>query len=138
MIVVAVVALLVAIAIPNLLRARHNANESTAVEAMRAFSTALESFRAAQTPPTYPVVARSLSAANPTYLPASLTSATTPGTARQGYYFTYTFISADSYAVQAAPAAAGTTGSRRFYVDETGVIRANPAAPAGPTDPEIQ
>ena len=52
MIVVAIIALLAAIAIPNLLRARHNANESAAIGSMRTFSSALESFRAAQT--SYP------------------------------------------------------------------------------------
>ena len=51
MIVVAIIVLLAAIAIPNLLRARLSANEATAIAAMRTLSTAYESYRAAQSPP---------------------------------------------------------------------------------------
>ena len=54
MIVVAIIVLLAAIAIPNLLRARLSANEATAIAAMRTLSTAMESYRAAQSPPAYP------------------------------------------------------------------------------------
>ena len=48
MIVVAIIGLLAAIAIPNLLRARLNANESAAKGSLRTISTAMESYRAAQ------------------------------------------------------------------------------------------
>ncbi|MDP2980719.1 MAG: type II secretion system protein, partial [Candidatus Omnitrophota bacterium] len=50
MIFVAIISLLAAIAIPNLLRARHNANEAAGIAALRTISTACESFRSAQTP----------------------------------------------------------------------------------------
>src|SRR3989338_6697205 len=62
MIVVAIIALIAAIAIPNLLRARHNANQTVAVGNMKTLSTALESFRAAQTPKSYPDAAGGLGA----------------------------------------------------------------------------
>ena len=48
MIVVAIIGLLAAIAIPNLLRARLNANEGAMKTDLRAFSSGNESFRAAQ------------------------------------------------------------------------------------------
>lgn len=138
MIVVAIIALLAAIAIPNLLRARHNANETASIGAMRTLSTALESFRAAQTPPTYPVALATLSAAVPAYVSASLTGATGVATARQGYFYTYTRLNANQYNLQGTPATVGTTGTRRFHVDETGVIRASAAGAAGRASPEIQ
>ncbi|HDN86584.1 MAG TPA: type II secretion system protein, partial [Candidatus Omnitrophica bacterium] len=47
MIVVAIIALLAAIAIPNLLRARITANESAAQANLRTISTALENYAAA-------------------------------------------------------------------------------------------
>lgn len=138
MIVVAIIALLAAIAIPNLLRARHNANETAGIGAVRTLSTALESFRAAQTPPAYPLAMVNLSTAVPAYVAASLTAATTPGTARQGYFYAYVRTSTNTFTLQATPQTVGTTGTRRFFVNETGVIRANAAGPAGPGSPEIQ
>ena len=79
MIVVAIIALLAAIAIPNLLRARHNANETAAIGAMHSFVASMESYRAAQTPPSYPADLTDLSDADPPYSPASLTDGTNPG-----------------------------------------------------------
>ncbi|MFH1645894.1 MAG: type II secretion system protein, partial [Candidatus Omnitrophota bacterium] len=81
MIVVAIIALLAAIAIPNLLRARHNANESAAIAALRTISAASESFRAAQTPTTYPASLAALGAAVPPYIDNVLSAATAAGTA---------------------------------------------------------
>lgn len=138
MIVVAIIALLAAIAIPNLLRARHNANETAGIGAMRTLSTAMESFRAAQTPPTYPAALPTLSAAVPPYVSATLTAATGAATARQGYFFTYILLNANQYDLQGTPATVGTTGTRRFHVDETGVIRASAVGAAGRASPEIQ
>ena len=138
MIVVAIIALLAAIAIPNLLRARHNANETAAIGAMRTFSTAMESFRAAQTPPTYPANMAALAAANPPYVPGTLAAAVNAGTARQGYFYTYALTNANAYTLQGTPATVNTTGTRRFFVDQSGVIRANAAGAATVASPEVQ
>lgn len=148
MIVVAIIALLAAIAIPGLLRARHNANETSAIGAVRTLSTALESFRASGvnatgtamslTGPTYSANLRVLSTMQPPYAPASLTNAQAAGTARQGYFYTYLFVNANQYQLRASPAAVRTTGSRFFYVDETGILRHNLLAPATATSAEIQ
>jgi len=123
MIVVAIIALLAAIAIPNLLRARHNANESAAIGAMRTLSTAMESFRAAQTPPSYPADLATLSAATPPYIDSNLAGATATDASKQGYYYTYASVSANQYTLQADPATINVTGTRVFFVDESGVIR---------------
>lgn len=143
MIVVAIIALLAAIAIPNLLRARHNANETAAIGAMRTISTACESYRAAQTPPAYPpnlgVLGVTSPLTGPAYIPAALAGATFPGASRQGYWYSYVNNAfAGTYTLQGTPQTIGTTGTRRFYVDQTGVIRANPTGPAGPFSAEIQ
>jgi len=128
MIVVAIIALLAAIAIPNLLRARHNANETAAIGALRTISTACESFRAAQTPVSYPANLAALSGANPSYIDASISVAVNAATARQGYFFTFAFVNANQYTCTATPGVANVTGTRIFFVDETGVIRLNNAA----------
>ena len=123
MIVVAIIALLAAIAIPNLLRARHNANESASIGSTRTFSSALESYRAAQTPPSYPATIGLLSSASPPYVDSTLTGASSSGTAKQGYYYTYSQVNANQYTLTANPATANVTGTRVFFVDESGVIR---------------
>ncbi|MDP2911786.1 MAG: type II secretion system protein [Candidatus Omnitrophota bacterium] len=125
MIVVAIISLLAAIAIPNLLRARHNANEAAGIAALRTISTACESYRAAQTPPAYPVNLAALSTAVPAYIDSGLAGATAAGTAKQGYFFTYAQVNANQFTCLASPAASGTTGTRIFFVDESGVIRLN-------------
>ncbi len=127
MIVVAIIALLAAIAIPNLLRARHNANEAASISAMRSLSTAMESYRAAQTPPSYPTNLAALSNSTPPYIDTALAGATASGSAKQGYYYTYSRVNANQYTVTSSPAVSGTTGSRVFFVDESGVIRLDSA-----------
>ena len=124
MIVVAIIALLAAIAIPNLLRARHNANEAAAISALRTLSTAMESFRAAQTPAAYPANFAALSGATPPYIDGALAGATASGAAKQGYFYTYaTANGGQTYTVTGSPAVPSTTGTRVFFVDESGVLR---------------
>lgn len=150
MIVVAIIALIAAIAIPNLLRARHNANETAAIGNLKTLVDSLESFRANQAPTTYPgagVVSGAIAVTNlaglantvPPYIDAVLASGT-----RQGYTFTYTagpvrvvaingvnFNVYDTYTLVVNPVTPGTTGTRGFFVDQSGVIRVAPVAPAG-------
>jgi prepilin-type N-terminal cleavage/methylation domain-containing protein len=130
MIVVAIISLLAAIAIPNLLRARHNANEAAAIAASRTISTACESFRSAQTPTTYPANLAALSSATPPYIDATLAAATSAANPRQGYFYVYNRVNANQFTCTASPAVSGTTGTRVFFVDESGVIRLNNATGA--------
>ena len=118
MIVVAVLSLIAAMSIPNFLTARHSANESEAISSMRMISTACESFRAAQTPRSYPVNLAALSSALPPYLDSALA-----GGAKQGYSFVYALVNANQFTVMATPQTVNVTGTRVFFVDETGVIR---------------
>ena len=82
MIVVAIIALLAAIAIPNLLRARLTANESAAQATLRTISTALETYAAAHNG-AYPTDESNLTNVTPTaaaslrWLKAATTSAPT-------------------------------------------------------------
>ena len=123
MIVVAIIALLAAIAIPNLLRARHNANETAAIGAMHSLVAALESYRAAQTPPAYPAALDDLSDAEPPYATESLTDGT-----NQGYTYDFEQVSDAQYTLTASPETDGVTGTRVFFVDESGVIRLDDAS----------
>ncbi len=101
LIVVAIILIIAAIAIPNLLRARIAANESSAVSAIRTINTAEVSYQSA-----YPTVGYSANlgqlgpgaagatcpASGPTSTNACLvdsvlSNAITAGTAKSGYYF---------------------------------------------------
>jgi len=124
MVVVAVIALLAAITIPNLLRARLNANESATIKALKTIIAAATSYTGVNNG-GYPPNFVTLSSAIPPYLDMTFTDPAT----RNGYTITYVpglVIDAagnlDSIYVTAVPLLAGTTGSRVFYIDEAGVI----------------
>jgi len=131
MIVVAIIALLAAIAIPSFLRARLNANESAAISALHTISAAAQSYRSVN--PTYPGTLASLACANPAYIDNVLGSG-----AKQGYSFYlegYTF----TFSATARPITYQRTGVRSFYVDESGIIRYTTAsASATSTDPVLE
>ena len=121
MIVVAILGILVVVAIPNLLRARLNANEGSMRGDLRTFSSANESFRSAQMPPAYaPDIAALVdSSRGPSYLDPSWT---TPP--KHGFNLTYASGPAPAltYSLLAAPAARGQTANNTYCVDQTGVI----------------
>jgi prepilin-type N-terminal cleavage/methylation domain-containing protein len=119
MIVVAIIILLAAIAIPNLLRARLNANESAAVGAMKTIVSAAISFRSVNN--AYPTQLSNLSSVTPEYIDDVL-----GGGAKQGYNF-WLAGSANTFTVNAKPQTYQTTGVRSFFADESGVIRATTA-----------
>lgn len=119
MIVVAIIALLAAIAIPNLLRARLNANESAAISALRTVSAAAISFRTVNV--DYPANLGELGSANPAYIDAVLGCTTQP-CGKQGYSFALTGVT-NAFTATARPATFQTTGVRGFFVDASGVIR---------------
>jgi len=119
MIVVAIVALLAAIAIPNLLRARLNANESAAIASLRSISTACEEYRGAQDPNSYPPDMSTMVNAIPPYVDPVLGSGH-----KSGYSFQYVLTAPNEYHAVAAPEVVNITGIRSFFVDESGVIRA--------------
>ena len=128
MIVVAIIGLLAAIAIPNLLRARLNANESAAIGNLRTLVSALNSFCSINGG-RYPASITSLKDATPPYVDSLWNSDT--AVTRQGYIYTYNVNAGQyDYGITAVPAMANKTGYRFFYVDSSGVIRANggPAA----------
>jgi len=115
MIVVAIIALLAAIAIPNLLRARLNANETTAQATLKTLATAAESYASANGG-NYPLSVAVMRAENPPYLNENYLGA------RQGYTFAET-CTATSYLYTAVPITRGTTGNRGFAICTGAVAR---------------
>ncbi len=131
MIVVAIIGLLAAIAIPNLLRARMNANEGAIKYDLRTYSSAQEGFRAAQNPPQYADAIADMTGATPAYLDVSW--GTNP---KHGMNLTAAGGGAanpDTYSLLAVPATANQTAVNTYCVDQTGVIVASVAGAGAPT-----
>lgn len=131
MIVVAIIGLLAAIAIPNLLRSRLTSNEGAMKFDLRAFSTANEAFRSAQNPPQYAANIAALQAA-PSYID------TTWGTAagKHGFLQTYAGGGAgnpSTYSLLVAPVTAGVTAVNTYCVDQQGVILGSVVGAGAPT-----
>jgi type IV pilus assembly protein PilA len=149
LIVVAIILIIAAIAIPNLLRSRMAANESSAVGSVRTINTSEVTFSA-----TYPSVgfAATLGAlggsasACATATGASSTQgclldAVLSGGTKSGYTFTVTGGTTTpvvTYTVNANPVTRGQTGQRSFFSDQSGVIRYNASAAAAVTDNPLQ
>lgn len=115
MIVVAIIALLAAIAIPNLLRAKMSSNDALAKSTIRAISTAAESFGTANNG-NYPTDETSLTGASPAYLNKSYC-----GTTISGYTVACTFA-AGGYTITATPVTVGTSGTTTYTVTTGGVM----------------
>jgi len=116
MIVVAIIALLAAIAIPNLLRARIAANDALAKSTLRSISTASETF-ATSSLGNYPTDMAVLVNANPPYLQDDLCATGTPG-------FTYdcSGMSDSVYVVVATPVNIGTSGTSIYTISTGGIL----------------
>lgn len=130
MLVMAILTLLSTVVIPISLRARHNANEVAAIASLRTINTACTSFFATQTPPTYPANLGALGSDIPPYIDAALANAASSATARRGYFYAYTLVNANQFTCTATPAISSTTGTRVFFMDETGIVRLNNSAGA--------
>ena len=115
MIVVAIIALLAAIAIPNLLRARMSSNDALAKATLRAMSTAAESFGTANNG-LYPLDMNSLTTPQPPFLNTNYV-----GGPIAGYVYTDTMTSS-GYSFTATPVSVGSTGSAVEAITTGGVL----------------
>jgi len=147
LIVVAIILIIAAIAIPNLLRSKMAANEASAVASCRTINTAEVVYSSTYNVPA--VFAASLSALSdggtttacaqatpPTSTSACLIDASLATGTKSGYTFTYT-PATGSYTVNANPTSAGSTGVRYFFTDQSNVIRALSTGPAAVGSPAI-
>ena len=131
LLVVAIILIIAAIAIPNLLRSRMAANEASAVGSLRTINTATVGY-ATTYGIGYPATLASLGpAASATSTSADLIDSVLSAGVRSGYSFTYSALAAsaagtrDGDTISAAPSNAGVTGQRTFFTDTSGVIRAD-------------
>jgi type IV pilus assembly protein PilA len=139
LIVVAIILIIAAIAIPNLLRSRMAANEASAVGSIRTMNTAAISFSSTYGdgfPPDITSIGTTGAAAVGCKNAQLIDSVLTAGT-KSGYTFQVlpgtvavtttpancTTGFSDGYGVIATPVTVGTTGQRSFCSDASGVIR---------------
>jgi type II secretory pathway pseudopilin PulG len=153
LIVVAIILIIAAIAIPNLLRSRIAANEASATASLRTLNTAqvtyASTYNSGFTDDLRKLGAPSGSA-QPDATAADLvdpvlsgnTAGGTPTSfSKNGFTFTYTptgtygFIAV--YTLAADPVARGSSGQRSFFTDQSAVIRANATGTASVSDNPI-
>ena len=145
LIVVAIILIIAAIAIPNLLRSRIAANEASAVGSMRSINTAQVTYAS-----SYPDIgfAATLSVLGPTSGSTAVSSTNaglvdnvlgcgTPPCNKSGYKFSVSGTTS-AYISGGDPITVGQTGQRYFYSDGSGVIRFNQTAAAGSGDSPLQ
>ncbi len=125
MIVVALVALLATLAIPQMIRSRINANEVAAVGNMRTLYQSCLGYYNIRVPRGYPDSLTDMAAPNldPPFISNSLANATSAATAIQGYYYVYTVgANNESFTIIAWPVRFGRTGAKNFFLEETGRV----------------
>jgi type IV pilus assembly protein PilA len=142
LIVVAIILIIAAIAIPNLLRSRIAANEASAVGSIRTINTSEVTYAS-----TYPQVGfntlPNLGGAGGTLSGAGLLDSVLASGTKSGYSFAVTTGGATgtgpstTYDVHGDPQNS-QTGQRHFFSDQSGVIRFNTAAAATATDSPLQ
>jgi type IV pilus assembly protein PilA len=151
LIVVAIILIIAAIAIPNLLRSKMAANESSAVGSMRTINTAEVTYATAYPSLGYSLNIGQLGGPAPCALATTalaclidnvLATAVAAGTAKSGYYFTYASTGVGTlmtaYTMNGDPSNPGTTGQRGFFTDQSGVIRYSISGAALATSSPIQ
>jgi len=153
LIVVAIILIIAAIAIPNLLRARIAANESSAVSSVRTINTAEVAYQTSNPTIGYSAVLANLGPGAGVYVcPAAVSSTAAclidgtlanngnpAGSGKSGY--TFAAVGAAGavgtvnvlYTAGAAPLSYNQTGVRLFCSNEDGVIHADPNAGSSTT-----
>jgi type IV pilus assembly protein PilA len=123
LIVVAIIGIIAAIAIPNLLASRRAANEASAIGTMRTIGSAEATYQSTVGAGAY----ASLSTLGTNGLVDSIVSGGGP---KSGYSFTATPVAGSTstqFDATAAPSSS-SSGTRYFYTSETGVIYGNTSA----------
>jgi prepilin-type N-terminal cleavage/methylation domain-containing protein len=145
LIVVAIILIIAAIAIPNLLRARMAANESSAAASVRNITSAEISYYSSYPDIGYAVQLQDLGRTSPCtpapthacLLDDSLANAVPGSTGHSGYKFLATGINGggtvnSDFVAGGTPLNPGGTGERDFCSVTDGALRAQPTAGADP------
>jgi type IV pilus assembly protein PilA len=132
LIVVAIIGIIAAIAIPNLLASK--ANEGSAESSMRTINSAEATYQATAGNGSFGTMAQ-LQTQN--LLDSVLGPAITAATAKSGYYFKMNLIAGPPaqfwcYALPSSTSGIPQTGTRRFGITEDGVLRGDTSITTSP------
>jgi prepilin-type N-terminal cleavage/methylation domain-containing protein len=122
LIVVAIIGIIAAIAVPNLLQSKAAANEASAISSLRNVVTSEITYSATTGAGGYAATLTILSA-------QKLIDGVLGGGTKAGYSFGLVGT-AGTFTVTAQPTTPGSTGNRYFFSDESGVIRYSTTAAA--------
>jgi type IV pilus assembly protein PilA len=135
LIVVAIILIIAAIAIPNLLRARIAANESSAAASVRTIVTADLAYQnayqayATSIAALGPPASTGCAAGGPTVAAACILdyklASATVANPKSGYYFAAITPTPLQYFIQGHPATAGSSGVKGFCATEDNAVRFN-------------
>ncbi|MGH9863332.1 MAG: prepilin-type N-terminal cleavage/methylation domain-containing protein [Candidatus Acidiferrales bacterium] len=149
LVVVAVILVIAAIAIPNYFRSKMSANESTTVANLRSMTTALTIYSLTFKECGYPNTLAKLGPGSP---PSNMTANLLEGGMaadtfnRTGFTYTYRLIGGvgdcsglpgNDYELEARPMLFNRTGLRGFYVNPTLVIRFDTDGDAAANSPPL-
>ncbi len=130
LIVVVIIGIIAAIAIPNLLAARRSANEGSAISSLRTMHGADVTYQSTAGAGQFAVDMATLQGQN--LIDTTLAGATAAASAKSGYWYEYDGAGVAGnpsvFAVVAQPSTTGgltATGTRNFLVSEDGVIYAS-------------
>ena len=137
LIVVTIILILAAIAIPKLTGSKMAANEAAAVETLKTLTQSATMYSMSYG--GFPHAISDLGpggGTNPSSAAADLIDGVLASGVKSGYVFTFKALAADpggnvvGYSITAVPAVPGSTGQRSFFTDTSGVIRASPSGTA--------
>jgi type IV pilus assembly protein PilA len=153
LIVVVIIGIIAAIAVPNLLASRRSANGASAVEATRLFHSTEVTYQAGVGNSSFGsatnlfqqdfidgVLAGAAGVTAGTTSISGSQSVPSPTGPKSGYTFTISFVTPNAttisrftaVSIPAVTSGVSRTGDRCFFIDETGVIRATTTAAAAP------
>ena len=147
LIVVAIILIIAAIAIPNLLRSRMAANEASAVGSLRTINTSEVTYASTyNTGFSLTLAAMGDGGTSPcvaTAIQACLLDNVLAGGTKSGYTFVYVpgalaGTQTVSYTVVSDPVTRNTTGQSGFFTNESGVIRKDPTTTATAASAPLQ
>jgi prepilin-type N-terminal cleavage/methylation domain-containing protein len=144
LIVVAIILIIAAIAIPNLLRSRIAANQASAVGSLRTLNTAEITYASTYNQGYTSTLAQLGPSATgtPSSATAGVIDSVLAAGVKSGYSFIYSAGPTDAsgrtniYAFTATPIST-STGTNYYFTDQSGVIRQNSTAVAASTDSPI-
>jgi len=157
LIVVAIIGIIAAIAVPGLLRARMSGNEASAIGSVRTIASAEATYASACGGGGYAVsmadLGKAPTAGGPAFIPTDLKDAVDATHTKSGYFFVLTApmgsttvlpntdtcnaaaaASSTQFFASTQPGTPGTTGTRFFATDHSGMIRQHTAVLTAITD----